>query len=232
MKIGYGKLIIIGGLLLIGLWFFFSGSNNDDIIADIKTKAGAKSGLTVVAFGDSLTAGYGLPESESYPAQLQIRLNQLGYKVKVINSGISGETTSENLKRVAEIKSLNPDIVILGIGGNDALRQLSVIEAKKNILAAISALQSSANPPIIILLEMQASPTSGLSYKKDFDNLYEEVALEKKVILLPFITTQLFLDSKNKLSDGLHYNALGYEKVIDKYLLPTIVQVLDKLRGK
>lgn len=233
MKSRSGRLIlIIGGLTLVFFWFITSRDSNQGIISTIQKRTGTEANFSIVAFGDSLTAGYGVPEGESYPAQLQTRLSQLGYKVNAINSGVSGETTAENLRRVDEVKALKPDIVILGIGGNDALRQLPVVEAKKNILATITALQNSPNPPIVILLKMQASPTSGLSYKNNFDNIYEEIAEEKEVILLPFITADLFLDPKNKLSDGLHYNALGYEKVVNKYILPVTIEVLDKLKGK
>lgn len=224
---------ILGIILIttIGLWLVIGSDDNAKIISKIQKKASVDTSFLVVAFGDSLTAGYGLREDESYPAQLQKALTLAGYEVKVINLGVSGETTAENLKRINEVKSLNPDIVLLGIGGNDALRQLPVAETKKNILSEITLIQDDINPPVVVLLQMQAPPTAGLSYKDDFDNLYKEVAEERNVILVPFITMKLFLDPKNKLADGIHYNALGYKKVIDQYLQPTMIEILDKLEG-
>lgn len=224
-------ILIIGGLILVFLWYIASDNGNQKIISTIQKRTGTEANFTIVAFGDSLTAGYGLREDESYPAQLQKALTLAGYEVKVINLGVSGETTAENLKRINEVKSLNPDIVLLGIGGNDALRQLPVAETKKNILSEITLIQDDINPPVVVLLQMQAPPTAGLSYKDDFDNLYKEVAEERNVILVPFITMKLFLDPKNKLADGIHYNALGYKKVIDQYLQPTMIEILDKLEG-
>lgn len=232
MNIGLIKIIIFVTLLVVSLWFFLHSDSNDKIISDIPAKTGAEIGFKVIAFGDSLTAGFGLPEGDSYPAQLETALHKAGYVVSVVNAGISGETTEGNLKRAADIRAQSPDIVLLGIGGNDALRKMSVMEAKKNILATVSVLQAGNNPPLVVLLKMQASPTSGLSYKKEFDNIYEEVATEKRLVLVPFITAELFIDPKNKLNDGLHYNALGYQKVIDTYLLPILSEILDKLKGK
>jgi len=226
IKIGLG-VVILGGLL----WYWLASDGNSDIVATLPERESSLSGVKIIAFGDSLTAGYGLPENESYPAQLETALIAKGYQVDVINSGVSGETTRGNLERAPFIRKQNPDIVLLGIGGNDALRLLPLEETKKNMSATIEVLKDGDNPPLVILLKMQAPLNAGLGYKRDFDALYEELAGEYGLILVPFLTTELFLNSDNKLNDGIHYNATGYGKVVEQYLLPELIEVLDQLNG-
>lgn len=178
--------------------------------------------IKIIAFGDSLTAGFGLPTNESYPAQLEARLSESGFSVDVINSGVSGETTRGNLERAEFIRSQNSDIVLLGIGGNDALRSLSVDNAKNNIKKTIDILQSGENPPTVFLLQMQSPLNSGFSYKKEFDDMYPNIAKEYGLELIPFLTTEIFLDPVNVLPDGIHLNKTGYEKVVYEHIFPAI----------
>jgi len=224
------KLIIVGVVALVAIWFlFFRSDSNETVISNIPARDTGESGLTIIAFGDSLTAGYGLPVSDSYPAQLETALRAKGLSVSIINSGVSGETTRGNLERAKFIRSQNPDIVILGIGGNDALRNLPVSETKSNIEETVKVLQSGENPPVVILLKMQGPINSGLAYKRDFDAIYEEVAKSYNLILVPFLTAELFLDSANKLNDGIHYNATGYQKVVDQHLVPVLEEVIEQI---
>lgn len=226
------KIILIV-LLLIGVsvWLVMSGNKNADIISEVKPSAKvALEGVKIIAFGDSLTAGYGLPAGESYPAQLQIALDKLGLVTEVINSGVSGETTKGNLERAQFIRAQNPDIVLLGIGGNDALRLLPIEETIKNFDETIRTLKSGDNPPVIIILRMQAPLNAGLSYKKSFDDMYEDLASLHNAILLPFLTAELFLKSEYKLSDGIHYNQAGYAQVVELYILPTVSELVKKLQ--
>jgi len=183
-------------------------------------------GVKIIAFGDSLTAGYGLIISESYPSQLESNLRLQGLNVTVINSGVSGETTRGNLERAEFIRNQKPDIVLLGIGGNDALRLLPVEETKNNIESTIQILQSGENPPIIILLKMQAPINVGTDYKESFDMIYQELATKYNLLLLPFMTSEVFLDSENKLPDGIHLNKKGYEKVVNLYLADKISEII------
>jgi acyl-CoA thioesterase I len=224
------KLVIAATIVICGgAWYLWQDKPNQAAILAIVPKVDNQSAVKIVAFGDSLTAGYGLPQSESYPAQLEVVLKANKYSVSVINAGVSGETSRGNLERAAFIRSQNPDIVLLGIGGNDALRLLPVAETRKNLTETISILQAGENPPVIIVLAMQAPLNVGLSYKKEFDSLYESIATETGSILVPFITTEVFLNSANKLSDGIHLNKDGYAKVIELYLLPVLIEILDTL---
>ncbi len=223
-------VVSIALICTVGSIFYFrsANSNNTNLkksVTDIPEKSETK----IIAFGDSLTAGYGLTLDEAYPAQLEVSLRKMGYAVSVINSGVSGETSRGNKERAQFIASQNGDIVILGIGGNDALRLLSVEDAKKNIKETIDILKAGKTPPrSIVLLKMQAPLTAGLQYKKNFDALYKEVAEEKGLVLVPFLTTELFLDSANRLPDGIHYNKEGYRKAVEMYVAPAIAKILKK----
>lgn len=223
------KLVLyttLGAILIFFMLSFFSSSSVPPVATrDIKSEVGVK----IIAFGDSLTAGYGLPVDEAYPAQLEKSLKDKGLAVTVINSGVSGETTKGNLERAEFIRKQNPDLVLLGIGGNDALRALPVEETKKNISETIDILKGGVNPPEVILLKMQAPINAGLAYKKDFDSIYGDLAKEKKILLLPFITTEVFLSRGYKLSDGLHYNKAGYGQIVDLYLAEPVADIVKKM---
>jgi acyl-CoA thioesterase I len=226
------KLLILIGVVVAGAvaFFWLRPDNNERIISKVVPRA-AGADITIVAFGDSLTAGYSLPENEAYPAKLEAALKAEGKSVKVINAGVSGETTRGNLERAEFIRRQNPDIVLLGIGGNDALRQLSLDEAKKNITETIKILNSVENPPVVVLLTMQAPLNAGLAYKKTFDAMYSSIAEEQNVILAPFLTTEVFLNSDNKISDGIHLNATGYGIVVDEYLMPVVLPLVEQMES-
>ena len=220
-------ILVIVAVLGIGAFWLFSGS---DTAAPVEPRAiVSEEGVKIIAFGDSLTAGYGLPANESYPAQLGVELKKRGYSVNVINSGVSGETTRGNLERAQFIRNQNPDIVLLGIGGNDALRLLPVEETRSNMQKTIEILQSGSNAPVVVLLKMQAPLNVGLGYKQTFDGIYDDLAQEYELELIPFITAEVFLKAENKLSDGIHYNKQGYQKVIELYLVEPLSNIIEAM---
>lgn len=228
------KILSIGiGVVVLSMaaYFMFVRDDNQSALNDISKRESAVGGATIIAFGDSLTAGYGLPVSESYPAQLEKALIAKDLNVIVINSGVSGETTKGNLERAAFIRSQKPDIVLLGIGGNDALRALPIEETKKNILETVTTLKGGENPPVVMLLQMQSTLNAGLSYKRAFDAMYEDIAASQNIILLPFLTAEVFLKQENKLSDGIHLNKAGYAKVVELYLAEPVAEVIEKIEG-
>jgi acyl-CoA thioesterase I len=226
-KISLIALLILG----VAIWFFSGGDSNSDIIKKVESRPSTIEGTTIIAFGDSLTAGYGLPINESYPAQLQLALDKMDLKTTVINSGVSGETTRGNLERANFIRTQNPDLVLLGIGGNDALRLLPIEETIKNLDETIRILKSGDNPPVIVLLQMQAPLNAGLAYKRSFDSMYEDLALKNDVILLPFLSAEFFFNQDYKLKDGIHFNQAGYKKIVEEYLLPTVSEIVKKLQN-
>lgn len=227
--------LTIGGVIVtlgFGVWIFLGSGANDTVVPEPVVTPSETAEVKIIAFGDSLTAGYGLSQSEAYPAQLEAALRTRGHNVEVINSGVSGETTRGNLERAHFIKDQNPDIVLLGIGGNDALRFLAVTETEKNLRATIDILQSASQPPIIALLEMQAPVNAGAQYKKDFDSLYGRLSAEEGLLRIPFITAEIFGDQANKIPDGIHFNAAGYKKVVDQYIVPALEEVLETARDR
>ncbi len=219
---------IVAGLLTLGILVaFFAGGSE---VAKVEKRViSQQSGVKIIAFGDSLTAGYGVSAEASYPALLEAALKQSGHQVIVKNEGVSGETTEENLKRAQAVRDQNPDLVLLGIGGNDALRLLPVPKMRQNIEATIKILQSGSNAPVVVLLRMQAPPTSGLGYKKEFDAVYEELASTYQILLLPFFTTKLYLNPDYRAKDGIHFNEAGYKKVVDDYLLEEVLDILEDM---
>lgn len=215
-------ILVISGVLL-GIFFFHA--EKTPVLPQSETTE-AKPTYTIIAFGDSLTAGFGLPLSESYPAQLATRLKERGVDAEVINAGVSGETSRGNLERAQFIRSQNPTIVLLGIGGNDALRLLPLNETEANIRNTLTTLTSGENPPEVILLEMQAPLNVGPAYKQQFDALYATLEKEYRIPLVPFITEEVFLTPAYKLADGIHLNKEGYGKIVDDYVLATVLNAL------
>lgn len=232
MKPIYKILIAIFILGLAAAIFVFMRSRGaEPILTAPDLPAPSSADIQIVAFGDSLTAGYNLPSSESYPAQLEAKLRSAGYSARVINSGVSGETTRGNLERAEFIRSQNPDIVILGIGGNDALRSLPVAETKANIEQTIQILKGGANPPRVFLLQMQSPLNSGFAYKQSFDAIYPSLASTYGLELIPFLTAAIFLDESNLLSDGIHLNRKGYGLAVDQHIFPAVTKNLPQLKN-
>ncbi len=216
-------LIVSGGLIALTVLFVFRTITHEPSSPSSATDT-SENEMHIIAFGDSLTAGYGLPLSESYPAQLETRLREEGYSVKVINAGVSGETTRGNLERATFIRNQNPDIVLLGIGGNDALRYLPIEETEKNMRTTIEILLRGEDAPRIVLLSMQAPLSSGLGYKQQFDTLYTTLRDEYNLTLAPFYTNEAFLNPAYKLDDGIHFNKEGYAFIVRTYLLGPIIE--------
>lgn len=201
------------------VWYYFLAPQNKAVVLE---RASPKSTYTIVAFGDSLTAGYGLPLYESYPYQLGEKLKSKGLPIQVINAGVSGETSKGNNERADFIKEQNPDMVILGIGGNDALRALSVSEMKSNIESTIQILQSAESKPKILLLEMQSPLNAGFAYKKEFDRVYKDVSKKYNLPLIPFLVAKVFLDPDLMLEDRIHPNKAGYAKLVEDNIFDTV----------
>lgn len=178
----------------------------------------------ITAYGDSLTAGYGLSIEESYPSLLQKKLIKEGYKYKVVNAGLSGDTTQAGLSRINWVLKTNPEIVILELGANDALRGMSTDNAKKNLEKIIIMLQEKKIK--ILLAGMHAPRNLGEEYYKSFDSIYPELSKKYKIPLIPFFLSGVALDKNLNIGDGVHPNAKGYIKILEnnvwKYLKPIL----------
>lgn len=169
----------------------------------------------MVFFGDSITAGYGIPIEKAFPALIQAKLEQANKPFEVINAGLSGETTTGGLNRIDWILRSKPDVFVLELGGNDGLRGLSLNETEKNLKAMIEKVRK-ANPEAkIILAGMQIPPNLGQDYTERFQNLYPMVAQDMDVMLIPFLLEGVGGDPDLNLSDGIHPNEEGHSLVAE-----------------
>lgn len=171
----------------------------------------------VLAFGDSLTAGYGLPAKDSYPAQLEQLLSKEGYKISITNAGVSGDTSAQGLRRVDwALKQSQYDIVLLCLGANDGLRQLPVKEMEENLIKIIDKFQASGAK--VFLIGMQLPPNLFRSYRGEFEEAFKRVADKKKVPFLPFLLDSVAAKPSLNLDDQIHPNAAGYTVVANNVM--------------
>lgn len=178
----------------------------------------------ILAFGDSLTAGYGLPASEAFPAQLEAQLKKEGVDVKIVNAGVSGDTTTDGLARLDWALADKPDIVILALGANDALRGIDPGVVRANLDKMIDKVTASGAK--ILLLGMLAPTNWGARYEHDFDRIYPELAKAHGVPLYPFFLDGVAMDPKLNQPDGMHPNKRGVAVMVDR-----IAPLVAKLAG-
>lgn len=180
----------------------------------------------IVAFGDSLTAGFGLTEKESYPYLLQERLSAAGYDYEVVNAGVSGETTFGGLERIDWVlDQKNVQILILELGANDLLRGLPVKDMKQNLDTIIKkAKQKNVK---VLLCGMLAPDTMGAKYQRDYLLAFPDLASDNKVAFLPFILDGIALNKELNQADGIHPNAEG-EKILTNNVFEALTPLLEK----
>lgn len=180
----------------------------------------------IIAFGDSLTAGFGLAEKESYPYLLQQRLKTEGYNYEVVNAGVSGETSLGGLERIDWVLEMeNVEILILELGANDLLRGLPVAKMKENLTATIK--KAKAKNVQILLCGMLAPPNMGAKYQREYVSVFPDLASEHKTAFLPFILEGIALDPKLNQGDGIHPNAAG-AKVLTETVYNSLKLLLKK----
>jgi acyl-CoA thioesterase I len=176
----------------------------------------------IVAFGDSLTAGLGVAGQESYPAQLQRRLDEAGLHYRVINAGVSGDTTAGGLRRVAWILKSKPEMVILELGGNDGLRGLSLQETKANLERIIQQFQKAS--VTVVLAGMKLPPNYGAEYTSAFEAIYPTLAKQYRLALIPFFLEGVAGSVSLNQADGIHPTGEGYRIIAD-----TVFQTVQPL---
>ena len=171
--------------------------------------------LSVLAFGDSLFAGYGLDISESYPARLEAALRARGINAVMTNAGISGDTTAAGLQRLAftlDEMEEEPDLFILELGGNDPLRGLSPDQTRANMKAMLDELQA-RNIPVLIM-GMRAPPNYGPEYQQAFDGLYGDLAQSYDTALIPFWLEHIYQEPQLFQNDRIHHTVEGVEELV------------------
>lgn len=180
---------------------------------------------TIVAVGDSLTEGFGVDLRKSYPAQLERKLQANGYNYTVINAGVSGETSSGTRARVDWILTLDPDIIILAIGGNDSLRALDPSLTEENLTELVTAFQDAG--VTVILAGMQTVQNMGQEYTDAFRAIYPAVAEAHGLILIPFLLEGVAGDPTLNQDDFIHPTAEGYAIVVET-VYPYVVEAIGR----
>ena len=180
----------------------------------------------IVAFGDSLTAGFGLAEKESYPYLLQEKLNAEGYGYEVVNAGVSGDTSLGGLERIDWVLEMEKvEVLVLELGANDLLRGVPVARMKENLDKIIR--KAKAKNVKVLLCGMLAPPSVGADYQRDYTNVFPDLAEEHKVEFLPFILERIALDKKLNQADGIHPNAEG-AKIMTENVYKELKPMLKK----
>jgi acyl-CoA thioesterase-1 len=183
----------------------------------------------IVAFGDSLTAGLGLPAKDSFPAQLERALKARGQEVKVVNAGVSGDTAAAGLARLDWAMPDDASAVIIELGANDALQGLDPAATKATLEKIITELKARGLP--ILLAGMEAPPNLGKEYVEQFRALYADLAQRYDLILYPFFLDGVALDDQYTLGDGMHPNAAGVRRIVDG-ILPKVEELLAKAKPR
>ena len=179
----------------------------------------------VVAFGDSLTAGLGVMPDDSYPAQLQARLQAEGYAYRVVNAGASGDTTAGGLRRVDWALRNKPDIVIVALGANDALRGQDLASVRSNLDGIVARFQKAGAR--VLMAGMEMPPNYGARYTADFRRLYVDVARKRGSAFMPFLLDGVAGNPRLNQPDGIHPTAEGYRIVVD-HLWPHLEPLLTR----
>jgi len=180
--------------------------------------------LRILAYGDSLTAGYGLPQEDGFVPQLQQALDKMGRETLVINGGVSGDTTAGGVTRLDWMLADKPDLVILELGANDALRGLDPAEARRNLETIILRLKESGAK--ILLAGMLAPRNLGEEYSAAFDSMYPDLAKAHDIDLYPFFLEGVATRPELNQGDGLHPTKEGVAVIVDG-ILPHVTRLMD-----
>lgn len=211
--------IYILSWVLIGLLTFGCGenkvkkeevSNQDEETATVETPK-----ETILFFGNSLTAGYGIDKEDAFAGLVQQRIDSLGLNYRVINGGLSGETTAGGLSRLDWFLEDEPAIFVLELGGNDGLRGILLSETKSNLEKIIDKVRAKYPNTHIILAGMQIPPNMGQEYTNEFKEIYPTIAKEKNVTLIPFLLEGVAGDPALNLPDGIHPTEEGHQIVFE-----------------
>jgi acyl-CoA thioesterase-1 len=185
--------------------------------------------LRLVVLGDSLSAGYGLPQSAAFPAVLERALRARGHQVEIANAGVSGDTSSGGLDRLEWSVPDGTDGVIVELGANDMLRGLDPTITRRSIEGIVERLKARHIP--VMLAGMYASRNLGPDYVKAFDALYPEIAQKHGLVLYPFFLDGVAGDRALNLPDGIHPSAKGVEAIVER-ILPTVETFLARLSSR
>ena len=214
-----GKLFLYGWMVIL----LFSCGNNaekqntpaEQKKEQRKATAGAEKTKTIVFYGNSLTAGYGVDPSEAFPALVQNIIDSLNMGYKVVNAGLSGETTAGGRSRIDWILRQPVNVFVLELGGNDGLRGIPITETAKNLQAIIEKVKAKYPDAKIILAGMQVPPNMGRKYATEFRAIFQQLAQKNNAALIPFLLEGVGGVQDLNQSDGIHPNPDGHKIVAD-----------------
>jgi acyl-CoA thioesterase-1 len=217
-------------LLLVATTFFtFSCNQKQETEKKVTSTADKKpekqKKKNILFYGNSLTAGYGLDEDESFPSLIQNKIDSLNLNYRVINGGLSGETTASGLSRLDWFLEDRPEVFILELGGNDGLRGIPLAETRKNLNAIISSVSSRFPATKILLAGMQIPPNMGQEYAEEFRKMYAEIATKQEVEIIPFLLEGVAGNPDLNLPDGIHPTSEGQKivaRTVWKHLRPLL----------
>ncbi|MBI3798016.1 MAG: arylesterase [Deltaproteobacteria bacterium] len=184
---------------------------------------------TLLFFGDSLTAGYGLDPSQAFPALIQEKINALGWNFRVSNAGVSGETTAGGLRRIDWVLQRPVDVFVLELGANDGLRGLPLDGAKQNLQAIIDRTRNKYPSVKVVLVGMQVPTNLGRDYTSRFRAIFPELATANKAALIPFLLEGVASIPELNLPDGIHPTPAG-QKIVAENVWKVLEPVLEGAR--
>lgn len=204
-------------------------------VGDTSTATGQLAGESrrarVVILGTSLTAGLGLDPSEAYPALLQEMADSAGFRVTIVNAGLSGETSAGALRRAAWVLDQPADAVVLEVGANDGLRGVNPVDTRANIEALVDKIGAKFKPERIVLVQMEAPPNFGRDYTTRFHEAFGEAAKNKQITLLPFLLDSVAGMPALNQQDGIHPNRAG-ARVVARNMLRALTPLFTSLKAE
>ena len=185
----------------------------------------------ILFLGNSLSAGYGLDPELAFPALIQQKIDSLKWNFRVINAGLSGETSAGGLRRVDWLLKNRVDVFVLELGGNDGLRGIALDLTQKNLQAIIDRVKTKYPAAKIVIAGMQVPPNLGQEYASQFRALYAELAKRNNALLIPFLLEGVGGDPKLNLPDGIHPTAAGH-RLVAKNVWKVLLPLLKNIQGK
>jgi acyl-CoA thioesterase I len=195
----------------------------------MRAPAAADRPVRIVALGDSLTAGLGLPVDRAFPVQLERALKVKGFAVEVTNAGVSGDTASGGLARLDWSVPEGTDAVIVELGANDMLRGIDPKVTRKALDAIVRRLAE--RRVVVLLAGMRAAANLGSDYRRDFDTIYSELAVRHDLLLYPFFLEGVAGEAGLNQGDGLHPNAVGVDAIVAR-ILPKVEELIRRVRDR
>ena len=203
-------------MTIAGLIILFSGCTNDEKTTGnnqnntVKDSVSVAKKKTIVFYGNSLTAGYGLSPSQAFPAIIKKKIDSLGLPYQIINAGVSGETSSGGNTRIDWILREPVDIFVLELGANDGLRGIPLSETKKNLQNIIDKVKAKYPNAKLVFAGMEIPPNMGQTYTTEFRNIYTELAAKNEMTLVPFLLEAVGGEPHLNQEDGIHPTAEGH----------------------